>query len=120
MPRLGIIGGSGVYGVFEPKETVKVHTPYGNPSDKPLVGKFAGREVVFISRHGPGHIFNPTNVNYRANIWAMKELGVTHILAPCAVGSLKEDIEPGDILFPDQFVDFTKRREYTFFTGQKV
>ena len=122
MVKVGIIGGSGVY---DPKlltgvKQIKVHTPYGNPSDLVTVGKLHDREVVVIPRHGPHHTESPTDVNYRANIWAMKELGVTHILSPCAVGSLQDNIKPGEFVFVDQFIDKTTKRKSTFYEGHHV
>ena len=120
--RIGIIGGSGLYesGIFEPKESLKVSTPYGAPSGTVEIGELQGRKVAFLPRHGKGHVYPPHAVNYRANIWAMKELEVQMIISPCAVGSLKEDMKPGDFIIPDQFIDFTKTRTYTFFDGGKT
>jgi len=120
--RVGVIGGSGLYesGIFEPKETLNVSTPYGAPSGSIEIGEVQGRKVAFLPRHGKGHIYPPHAVNYRANIWAMKELGVKMIISPCAVGSLKEEMKPGDFIIPDQFIDFTKTRSYTFFDGGKT
>ncbi len=122
MVRIGIIGGSGLSQLEILKNAVrkKVHTPYGAPSDIPVIGSIANTEVVVIPRHGPMHNINPTNVNYRANIWAMKELGVTHILAPTAVGSLREECRPGDLVFPDQFIDRTTKRVQSFYDGHVV
>ncbi len=120
MPRIGIIGGSGVYGVFNTEESVKVHTPYGVPSGNVEIGTIKGVEVAFIPRHGKGHYIPPHKVNYRANIYALHELGVERIIGISAVGSLKEDYKPGDIVLVDQFIDFTKKREYTFYDGPKV
>ena len=118
---IGIIGGTGFYSLLEDAERVKVFTPYGNPSAIPYVGKINGVDVVFIPRHGEGHTIPPHRVNYRANIWAMKELGVERIIGVQAVGSLKEDYKPGEIVFPDQFIDFTKGvRDFTFYEGGKV
>lgn len=119
---VGIIGGTGVYdpGLFTEKREVKVHTPYGEPSDLVTIGEFAGVRLAFIPRHGRGHRIPPHMINSRANIWAMKQLGVKRIIAPSAVGSLQEAYKPGDIAIPDQFVDFTKKREYTFYDGGQV
>jgi len=119
---IGIIGGSGVYdaSILSDVKTIKVHTPYGSPSDVIHVGKFAHHEVAFLSRHGKGHVYNPTQVNYRANIHALKSLGVTHLLAVSAVGSLQDHIHPGDIVFPDQFIDRTTQRKQTFYDGSQV
>lgn len=120
--KIGIVGGTGVYdpGIMMGAKETKVRTPYGAASDALTVGKYAGVDVVFLPRHGRGHRLNPSSINYRANIWAMKKLGVTHILAPSAVGSLKEDIRPGDIVFPDQFIDRTSWRRSTFYDSGRV
>jgi len=120
MPKLGVIGGSGVYGVFEPKKSVKVHTPYGLPSGNVEIGEINGVEVAFLPRHGKGHFIPPHKVNYRANIYALHSLGVERVIGISAVGSLKEEYKPGDTVIPDQYIDFTKKREYTFYDGPKV
>ncbi len=122
MVKVGIIGGSGVYdpNLFEDAKKIKVHTPYGKTSSLVTAGKFKGVDMVVIARHEEGHRINPTDVNYRANIWAMKELGVTHIIATGAVGSLKEEIKPGDLVFTDQFIDRTTKRKSTFYEGNQV
>jgi len=120
MPRIGVIGGSGIYGIFEPMESLKVHTPYGVPSDDVQIGKLGDIEIAFIPRHGRGHRIPPHRVNYRANIYALKSLGVERIVAVSAVGSLREDYRPGDIVIVDQYIDFTKKRDYTFYDGPKV
>ncbi len=121
-PRIGIIGGTGVYDPknFDIKERVILSTPYGAPSDAILVGEMNGVEVAFLSRHGSGHVYPPHRINYRANIWAMKHLGVERIISPCAVGSLQEKYHPGELVIVDQFIDLTKGREYTFFDGAKT
>ena len=98
----------------------EISTPYGNPSSKLILGNIADISVVILSRHGPGHSINPTNVNYRANIWGLKEEGCTHILAATACGSLRERIAPGHFVFPDQFVDRTTKRISTYFDGSNV
>ncbi|NQU77119.1 S-methyl-5'-thioadenosine phosphorylase [Candidatus Falkowbacteria bacterium] len=118
--RIGIIGGSGLenLNILEDKKEEKVDTPFGRTSDILTVGKIRGVEVVIIPRHGKGHTIKPTDVNYQANIWAMKELGVTHILAPTACGSLKEEIRPGDFVILDQFIDRTTKREQSFYEGR--
>jgi len=120
--EIGIIGGTGIYDpeLLENVKKIRVSTPFGDPSDEITVGEFAGRKVAFINRHGPGHAIPPHMVNGQANIWALKELGVTRILAPGAVGSLKENYKPGDIVIADQFVDFTKNRKSTFFESGRV
>lgn len=119
---IGIIGGTGVYdsGLFSDKKEIKIHTPYGEPSDMITIGEYAGRKVAFLPRHGKGHRVPPHMINARANVWALKQLGVRRIIAPSAVGSLQEGYRPGDIALPDQFVDFTKGREYTFYDGGQV
>ncbi len=115
--KFGIIGGSGLYEIegLTDIENTKISTPFGAPSDEYVSGKLAGKEVVFLPRHGRGHKFLPSEINYRANIWGMKSLGVTHLIAVSAVGSLKKKIEPGNIVLPDQFIDRTKDRPSTFF-----
>jgi 5'-methylthioadenosine phosphorylase len=120
--EIGIIGGTGVYDpkLLENAKRIKISTPYGMPSDLITIGELAGRKIAFINRHGEGHTIPPHMVNSHANIWALKELGVRRILAPCAVGSLKENYKPGHIVILDQFVDFTKSRKYTYYDGKKV
>ncbi|NPA75619.1 MAG: S-methyl-5'-thioadenosine phosphorylase [Euryarchaeota archaeon] len=120
MVRIGIIGGSGVYGVFEPVEKKGVKTPFGKPSGDVEIGTINGVEVAFIPRHGKGHFIPPHMVNYRANIYALHMLGVERVIGVSAVGSLQEDYKPGDIVIADQYIDFTKKREYTFYDGPKV
>ncbi len=121
-PRIGIIGGTGVYDpqAFKVKDRIRMSTPYGAPSDAVLVGEMGGTEVAFLSRHGTGHVLPPHMVNYRANIWALKQLGVERIISPCAVGSLKEEYRPGDLVIVDQFIDQTRGRSYTFYDGSKT
>ena len=120
--KVGIIGGSGVDDpkIITDSKKIKIHTPYGATSDLVVTGKVKGIETVIIPRHGDSHRINPTNVNYRANIWAMKEMGVTHILAPTACGSLRENIKPGHFVFIDQFIDRTTKRMQTFYEGTEV
>ena len=120
--EIGIIGGSGLYdpGIIKDAQEVKVYTPYGEPSDYITVGKVEGRSVAFLPRHGRGHRIPPHKINYRANIWAMKELGVKFLISVSAVGSLRLDYKPGDFVVPDQFIDMTKKRDYTFFDGPVV
>lgn len=115
--RLGIIGGSGFYEMegLEGKKWVKVETPFGKPSDQFLLGRLDEQEIVFLARHGRDHDFLPSEINYRANIYGMKKLNVSWIVAVSAVGSLKEEIKPLDFVIIDQFVDRTTRRESTFF-----
>ncbi len=115
--EIAIIGGTGIYeqSAFENVREVDIDTPFGKPSDKILIGEFEGRKVAFLPRHGRGHVYSPTNVPYRANIYALKKLGVERIISVCAVGSLKEEIKPLDIVIPDQLYDKTKFRPNTFF-----
>lgn len=122
MVKVGIIGGTGMYDAdfLSAAKEVSVETPYGSPSQPITAGKIGAVDVIVIPRHGRGHKFNPTNVNYRANIHALKQLGVTHIIAPCAVGSLKEEVKPGDLVFSNQFIDRTTKRAQTFYDGEKV
>lgn len=120
--EIGIIGGTGLYDpeLLKNVEVVTVETPYGAPSDAITLGDLAGRRVAFLPRHGKNHTIRPTDVNSRANIFALKKLGVTRVLAPSAVGSLKEDYRPGDVVFVDQFIDRTTKREQSFYTSNKV
>lgn len=116
--RIGIIGGSGLYHIegFTKQKWVTVKTPFGNPSDSLLTGQLAGREVVFLPRHGRGHRILPSELNHRANIWAMKKLGVAWTISVSAVGSLQERYKPCDIVLPNQFFDRTKQSaNHTFF-----
>ena len=116
-PMIGIIGGSGLYsmsGLTDTKE-VKVKTPFGEPSEVFVVGTLEGKRVAFLARHGRGHRILPGEINYRANIYAMKSLGVERIISVSAVGSLQEDLRPGEFLVADQFVDRTRNRISTFF-----
>jgi len=119
MVRIGIIGGSGIYdpSMFDHIEEKKLNTPFGQPSDSFIIGSMNGVDAVFLSRHGRGHRYSPTDLNYRANIFGMKMLGVTHIVSVSAVGSLKESLKPLDIVVPDQVYDRTARRASTFFEG---
>ena len=115
--EIGIIGGSGLYSMpgFEAQEEVLIETPFGPPSDCYVVGKLAGRTVAFLARHGRGHRLSPSELNFRANIYGMKSLGVQRILSLSAVGSLKEEHRPLDFVIPDQFFDRTRGRTSTFF-----
>ncbi|MCE4604847.1 MAG: S-methyl-5'-thioadenosine phosphorylase [Aeropyrum sp.] len=118
--HVGIIGGSGLYdpGIVENPVEVRVSTPFGNPSDFITVGEVRGIKVAFLPRHGRGHRYPPHTINYRANIWALKTLGVKWVISVSAVGSLREDYMPGDFVVPDQFIDMTKnRKHYTFYDG---
>jgi 5'-methylthioadenosine phosphorylase len=118
MGRIGVIGGSGLYDIegIEIKEKRKINTPFGDPSDEYIIGELSGKEAVFLPRHGKGHPINPSKINYRANIYGMKKLGVERIISVSACGSLKESIKPLDFVIPLQFVDRTNQaRKYTFF-----
>jgi 5'-methylthioadenosine phosphorylase len=120
--EVAIIGGTGVYDpemIDDPRE-VKVYTPYGAPSDLISLGTYGGRRVAFIPRHGRGHQIPPHRINSRANIWALKQLGVKSIVASSAVGSLREDYEPGDFVITDQFIDRTRKRQDTFYEGGQL
>ncbi|HEU5092545.1 MAG TPA: S-methyl-5'-thioadenosine phosphorylase, partial [Nitrospira sp.] len=114
---VGVIGGSGLYDIegLTSTRSIRVRTPFGAPSDAITVGSLEGIRVAFLSRHGRGHLLNPSGINYRANIFALKSLGVSHVISISAVGSMKESIHPGDVVVPDQFIDLTKRRASTFF-----
>lgn len=116
-PTLAVIGGSGLYNMpgLEDTRKLQVTTPFGNPSSPIVVGNLEGQQVAFLARHGVGHFIMPTEVNYQANIYALKELGVERVVSISAVGSLREDYEPGQIVIPDNIYDNTKNRRYTFF-----
>ena len=117
LAEIGVIGGSGLYamsGLINTRE-MSVKTPFGEPSDKIVLGNFEGKRVAFLARHGRGHRILPSELNFRANVYAMKLLGVQRIISVSAVGSLKEDLRPGEFLVPDQFFDSTKGRISTFF-----
>ena len=122
MSKIGIIGGSGLDDpdILEGLSQTSIKTPYGDPSSNIKEGTIGGQNVAILSRHGTDHSISPTNVNYRANIWALKKIGCTHILASTAVGSLRNTIEPGHIVFPNQFIDFTKQRISTFYDKDEV
>jgi 5'-methylthioadenosine phosphorylase len=120
--EIGIFGGTGIYdsGILENTQEVTIDTPFGKPSDSITVGIFKGRKIAFLPRHGKKHAIPPHLINYKANIWAFKELGITRIIAPSAVGSLKEEIEPGHFALPTQFIDFTKSRNGSFSENGRV
>jgi len=120
--KIGMIGGSSFDDpdFLTDVKTVKKGTPFGPLSSDLIIGKYGDIEVVIIPRHGKGHRIRPSAVNYRANVWAMKEMGVTHIIATSACGSLREEIEPGHLVFPDQFIDRTRTRPSTFHEGDQV
>jgi 5'-methylthioadenosine phosphorylase len=116
-PRIGIFGGSGLYrmaGLSEVRE-VAIDTPFGQPSDALLLGRLGGVDVAFLARHGRSHGLIPSQIPYRANVYAMKSLGVQYLISVSAVGSLREDVAPLDMVLPDQFIDFTRQRAGTFF-----
>ena len=118
--EIGVFGGSGFYEFGTDVEEVWVETPYGAPSDRIALATISGRRVAFLPRHGKDHRYPPSKFNYRANLWAMKELGVTRIIGPCAAGSLQKHIAPGDFVVVDQFVNRTWGRKDTFFEGPIV
>ena len=115
--EIGVFGGSGFYSLLEDVTEVWVETPYGMPSDQIALATVEGRKVAFLPRHGKDHRFPPHRINYRANMWAMRSLGWTRIISPCAAGSLQAHVKPGDFVVTDQFVNRTWGREDTFFDG---
>jgi len=117
---VGVFGGSGFYSFLQETEEYEIDTPYGAPSDKIVIGEVAGKKVAFIPRHGRNHNLPPHKINYRANIYAMKKLGVKYIFGPCASGSLQPHIKTGQFVMCDQFVDRTKGRIDTFYDGPKT
>src|SRR5436190_23654289 len=118
--EIGVFGGSGFYSLFDDVREIKVDTPYGPPSDSFFLATVAGRSVAFLPRHGRRHTIPPHRINYRANVWAMRSLGVKAVISPCAAGSLQVHVKPGDFVLCDQFVDRTYGRESTFFDGPVV
>ena len=120
LATIGIFGGSGFYSFLEDVEEIEVDTPYGAPSDKITLGTIAGKKVAFMPRHGKSHNLTPADVNYRANVWAMKSIGCKHVISPCAAGSLQKHVKPGDIVFCDQYVNWTNGRKDTFYDGPVV
>lgn len=114
---IGIFGGSGFYEFLSDVKEIYVETPYGPPSDSITLAKLDNKTVAFLPRHGKKHQIHPHDINYRANLYAMKQLGVTRIISPCAAGSLQTHVKPGDFVISDQFVDRTKNRKDTFFNG---
>ncbi|GAA1899738.1 S-methyl-5'-thioadenosine phosphorylase [Streptantibioticus ferralitis] len=118
--EIGVIGGSGFYAFLDDVTEVTVDTPYGPPSDSLFLGEVAGRTVAFLPRHGRKHHLPPHRINYRANLWALRSLGVTQVLGPCAVGGLREEYGPGTLLIPDQVVDRTKARTQTYYDGEAL
>jgi 5'-methylthioadenosine phosphorylase len=120
LAKIAVIGGSGFYDLLENPKWIEVKTPYGKPSGKIAIGKIGNHAVAFLPRHGKAHHLPPHKINYRANLWALKSIGVKQIIAPCACGSLQENIKPGEFAICDQFVDRTKNRIDTFFEGPHV
>jgi len=120
--EIGIFGGTGIYdsGLLSESKEITVDTPFGKTSDSITVGIFKGKKVAFMPRHGRKHTIPPHLINFRANIWAFKEMGIKRIIAPSAVGSLQERLKPGDLVLPSQFIDFTKSRKSSFFEEEKV
>ncbi|MFF7360822.1 S-methyl-5'-thioadenosine phosphorylase [Streptomyces sp. NPDC008125] len=118
--EIGVIGGSGFYSFLDDVTEVQVKTPYGDPSDSVFLGEIAGRRVAFLPRHGRGHHLPPHRINYRANLWALRSLGVSQVLGPCAVGGLRPEYGPGTLLVPDQLVDRTKARTQTYYDGEPL
>jgi 5'-methylthioadenosine phosphorylase len=119
---IGVIGGSGLYEIGKVfiKKTKKFSTPFGDPSDSYVIGEFSGIEVVFLPRHGSLHRIPPNKINYRANIWGFKELGVERVISLSAVGGISPEMKPGTIVIPDQIIDMTKGRDSTFYDGDRV
>src|SRR3954470_17921319 len=113
--EIGVIGGSGFYSLLDDAEEISVATPYGPPSDTVTLGRIGDRSVAFIPRHGRGHVFPPHRIPYRANLWALRSLGVRQVIAPSAVGSLRPEIGPGALVVPDQLVDRTTSRVQTYY-----
>ena len=120
--KIAIIGGSGLDDpqIMAGAEEIEVETPFGRPAAALVIGEIGGREVAVLARHGKDHSIMPTKVPFQANVWALKKIGCSHILATTACGSLKEEIKPKDLVFPDQFIDFTKRRRLTFYEDKVV
>ena len=117
---IGVFGGSGFYALLDDVERIEVDTPYGPPADAVHVGTLGDRTVAFLPRHGADHQFPPHKVPYRANVWALREVGVTRILGPCASGSLRAEVAPGDFVVCDQLVDRTSGRDHTYFDGPTI
>jgi 5'-methylthioadenosine phosphorylase len=118
--EIGIIGGTGADIHIENAKSYKIYTPYGAPSEKITVGDFKGRKIAFLPRHGSGHTLPPHTINYRANIWALKAIGVKRVFSPCAVGGLKEKFDKGVFVVVDQYIDRTHGRKDTFYEGGEV
>jgi len=120
LAKIGVFGGSGFYKFLDNIEEIKIETPYGMPSDNIFLGQIGKNKVAFMPRHGRNHSIMPHLINYRANAWAMKSIGVERIISPCAAGSLQKHVEPGDFVICDQFVDWTDSRKSTFIEGPIV
>ena len=120
LAEIGVFGGSGFYSLLDDVREIKVDTPYGRPSDSFFLAMVGERRVAFLPRHGRRHTIPPHKINYRANVWAMRSLGVKAVIAPCAVGSLQLAVKPGDFVLADQFVDRTNGRADTFYDGPIV
>lgn len=122
MPRIGVIGGSGLYDIpgLTIKEHKKITTPFGDPSDAYMIGEFSDKEIIFLPRHGLKHRIPPHKINYRANIWGFKALGAERILSVSAVGGITPELKPGMFIVPDQIVDMTRGRVSTFYDGNEV
>jgi 5'-methylthioadenosine phosphorylase len=120
LAEIGVFGGSGFYSLLDDVREIKVDTPYGAPSDSFFLASVGGRRVAFLPRHGRRHTIPPHRINYRANVWAMRSLGVGAVISPCAAGSLQLGVKPGDFVVCDQFVDRTSGRQQTFYDGPIV
>lgn len=120
LATIGVFGGSGFYSFLDDIEEITVETPYGKTSDNIFIGKIGEHKVAFMPRHGRHHSIPPHLINYRANVWAMKSIGVKRVISPCAAGSLQKDIKPGHFVICDQVVDWTDSRQATFIEGPKV
>lgn len=118
--EIGVFGGSGFYKLFDKAEKIKLETPYGEPSAEITIARIFGRKVAFLPRHGERHQFPPHMINYQANLYAFKKLGVERIISPCSAGSLQSEIKPGDFVILDQFFDRTKGRKDTFYDGPQT
>lgn len=117
---IGIFGGSGFYEFLQNTKEIQIETPYGAPADKIAISEIAGRKIAFLPRHGKKHQYSAHRIPYRANLWAFKKLGVERVIAPCAAGSLQPEIQPGDFVVCDQFIDRTKHRAESYFPGPKI
>lgn len=120
LATIGIFGGSGFYKFLDDIKEVTIDTPYGKTSDALMLGSIGNKKVAFMPRHGRNHSIAPHKVNYRANVWAMKEIGCKVVISPCAAGSLQKHVKPGDIVFCDQYVDWTKDRLDTYFDQEDI